>query len=162
MSGRIRKTIGQISFFYLAVLAIYIFDQSAKIFAERYLSLGQSIPVINNIFHITLVHNQGAAFGMFKSAPFLFVVTAVAAVFLINYILIRKDHVLKNAEKTALIFILSGTVGNLTDRVRLGYVIDFIDFRVWPVFNIADSFITIGAVILVFSLLVNRSKEAKR
>jgi signal peptidase II len=90
---------------------------------------------------------------MFASKPYLFVVIAIFAVFFINFLLLRKSHILNRAERFSLYLVLAGTLGNLTDRLRFGYVIDFIDFRIWPVFNFADSFITIGAFILGLSVL---------
>jgi len=109
--------------------------------------------VIKNFFHIRLVHNTGAAFGLFGKHPYLFVIIAVLALILISYFLIRRSHILNVGERIALCFMMGGTLGNLTDRIRFGYVIDFIDFRIWPVFNLADSFISIGAVTLGCSLL---------
>jgi signal peptidase II len=135
------------------IILLYLLDQLSKFFIQRFLSPDDSIPLIKNIFHITLVHNTGAAFGMFPSRPHLFVVIAIFAVFFINFILLRKSHILNIWEKFSLYLILAGTLGNLTDRLRFGYVIDFINFRIWPVFNFADTFITIGAVILGLSML---------
>jgi signal peptidase II len=136
----------------LAVILLYLSDQLSKFFVEKYLSLGKSIPVIKGFLHITLVHNTGAAFGMFRSRPHLFMVAAIFAVFFINFLLLRRSHILNAWERFSLYLILAGTLGNLTDRLRAGWVIDFIDLRVWPVFNFADSFITIGAVILGLSI----------
>jgi len=115
---------------------------------------GSSIPVLNNILHITLVRNTGAAFGIFSSYPHLFVVAAVIAAGFVLFFLVWRRALLNNTEIIALCFVLGGTLGNLTDRLRVGYVIDFIDFRVWPVFNVADSFITIGALMLAWGMLV--------
>ena len=135
------------------IILLYFSDRLSQFFAVKYLSAGESIPVIKNIFHITIVHNTGAAFGMFRSRPQLFVIIAIFAIFFINFLLLRKSHVLSSAERLSLYLILAGTLGNLTDRLMFGYVVDFIDLRVWPVFNFADSFITIGAVILGLSVL---------
>ncbi|MGB3112845.1 MAG: signal peptidase II, partial [Candidatus Omnitrophota bacterium] len=130
-----------------AIILLYASDQLSKFLAGRFLLPGESIPVAGNILNLTLVYNTGAAFGMFRSQPQLFVITAVVAAFFINFILLRKSHILNTAERFSLYLILAGTLGNLTDRLRFGHVVDFIDLRVWPVFNFADSFITIGAVI---------------
>ncbi len=153
MSGKRGKIRRQVTFAYSAVILVYILDQASKFLASRLLSPGESVPVIKNLLHMTLVYNTGAAFGMFSSHPYFFVAVAVLSVFLINYLFIRKGHKLMALEGVALGFILAGTLGNLTDRLRVGYVIDFIDLRVWPVFNLADSFITIGAVMLGWSIL---------
>ncbi|NQT32423.1 MAG: signal peptidase II, partial [Candidatus Omnitrophica bacterium] len=143
VSGRRRKIHRLIKLYYLIILLIYLLDQFSKFYILKVVQQGSSTPVINNILHITLVQNTGAAFGMLKEHPSLFIVIAIIAVFLIVFFLLKKSHALNTPEKIALSFILGGTLGNLTDRVRFGYVIDFIDLRVWPVFNIADSFITI-------------------
>ncbi|MGB2600142.1 MAG: signal peptidase II [Candidatus Omnitrophota bacterium] len=135
------------------IILLYFSDQVTKFLAVKNLISGESIPIIKNHFHITLVFNSGAAFGMFRAIPHLFEVIAIIAVFLINFLLLRKSHALVPAEKISLYLILAGTLGNLTDRIRLGYVVDFIDFRIWPVFNFADCFITVGAIMLGLSVL---------
>ena len=109
----------------------------------------RSTPVIKNIFHITLVFNRGAAFGIFqKSSTFL--IYAGIAFILIFFILIKKEK-----EKSRLFLISSGLIiggafSNLWDRLYLGYVVDYLDFRIWPVFNISDACITIGAGLLLW------------
>lgn len=109
----------------------------------------QSIPVIKNIFHITLVFNRGAAFGILqKSTTFL---TYAGIVFiLLFFILIKKENKKSAFFSIACGLIIGGAFSNLWDRLYLGYVVDYIDFRVWPVFNISDSCITIGAGILLW------------
>lgn len=109
----------------------------------------QSIPVIKNIFHITLVFNRGAAFGILqKSTAFL---TYAGIVFiLLFFILIKKENKKSAFFSIACGLIIGGAFSNLWDRLYLGYVVDYIDFRVWPVFNISDSCITIGAGILLW------------
>jgi signal peptidase II len=136
-----------------AIILLYFSDQATKFLAVKNLVSGESIPIIKNHLHITLVFNSGAAFGLLRATPHLFEVIAIVAVFLINFLLLRKSHALVPAEKISLCLILAGTLGNLTDRIRLGYVVDFIDFRVWPVFNFADCFITVGAIMLGLSIL---------
>ncbi len=132
---------------------MYFLDQISKICVRGGITQGSSIPIIKNVFHVTLVYNTGAAFGMFSSRPHLFVIVAVLFVFIINYFLLRKFRKLSVTERAALCCILAGTLGNLTDRLRFGHVIDFIDFRIWPVFNLADSLITIGAALLILTML---------
>jgi len=144
---------------FIIILAIFILDQASKLYAVRMLSASESIPVIKNVFHLTLVYNTGAAFGIFRSQSHLFIVVAVLSVFFILFLVTRKAHAFNSFEKTALYFILGGTLGNLTDRLRLGHVIDFIDLRVWPVFNIADSFITVGAIMLALSIILRGRKR---
>ena len=135
-----------------AALLILLCDQVAKHIIQNTLSLGSSTPVIKNIFHLTLVHNRGAAFGILKTQNPLFItIGAAAAVFMAFYLprIVSRDL----STKIAFALILGGVLGNLFDRIRLGYVIDFLDFRVWPVFNIADSAITIGVLLICILLL---------
>ncbi len=154
MPGKERKIRGEIVLIYSVSALVFLLDQVSKHFVRTMFQQGSSIPVIDDLFHITLVYNTGAAFGMLKAWPYLFVAVSVLAVAIINYMFLKKRHVLKPGEKAALCFIMAGTLGNLADRIRLGCVVDFIDLRVWPVFNVADSFITIGAVMLGWSIFM--------
>lgn len=138
--------------FLAAASIIYIFDQTSKYLVERYLSQGDTIPVINGFFHITLVHNKGGAFGIFSSHPLVFSLIAAVCAVCICFFLYKKHRSICSYDMFALSFILSGTLGNLTDRIRTGSVIDFIDLRIWPVFNIADSFISIGVGMLILAM----------
>lgn len=140
---------------FIAALIILCLDQASKFIVVRNLSLNQSIPVIKNIFHLTLVHNRGAAFGVFKNQVSWFILTSIFAIVLIFLNFNKPRHALYNF---SLGLILAGAAGNLIDRLFLGYVVDFLDFRIWPVFNIADSSITIGAVLLGYSILKTESK----
>jgi signal peptidase II len=106
--------------------------------------------------HLTLVRNTGAAFGLFKDQTIIFILMSAAAIIFIGFYLIKK----KASYYLPFALILGGAAGNLIDRLRFGYVVDFIDLRFWPVFNVADSCITIGAVILFFVII--RSKDASR
>jgi len=145
--------------YYFLVPLICFLDQLSKFFIEKLVLQGSSVPVVKNVFHITLVRNTGAAFGILKEHPHLFILIAVLVTILIGYFLARRMRTLNTAEKVALCFILGGTLGNLTDRIRLGYVVDFIDFRIWPVFNLADAFITVGAAMLVWMVVVELKKK---
>lgn len=136
---------------FIIVLVILLLDQSSKFLITRNLTLSQSIPVIKGVFHITLVHNKGAAFGILKNQVPLFILTAIFAIVLVLLNLRGNKH--KKLYSISLSLILAGALGNLIDRVFFGYVIDFLDFRIWPVFNVADSAITIGAILLGWSLL---------
>lgn len=139
----------------LSIFLVLLIDQVSKAAISSKLSLGQSIPIIKNILHITFVKNTGAAFGIFKNSAYFFIAVSVIAVVMIGAILvkaIRKGKFLDNFLcNFGLILIMSGALGNLIDRVSLRYVIDFIDVRIWPVFNIADSSITIGTTLIIIS-----------
>ena len=135
---------------FIVVLLILCLDQASKSLIVGNLSLGQSIPLIKGIFNLTVVHNRGAAFGILKNQIPFFILTSVFAVIL-AFISIRKNK--PYIYNFSLGLILAGALGNLIDRLFLGYVVDFIDFHVWPVFNVADSAITVGAVLLGWSIL---------
>jgi len=135
----------------LIVFTILSLDQLTKFVVNKNLGLNHSLAVISGIFSITLVHNRGAAFGIFKNQFWLFIFISVVAVIMIYSIL--KDNRQNNSYAFSLSLILAGALGNLIDRISLGYVVDFLDFHIWPVFNFADSAITIGAVFLGWSIL---------
>ncbi len=148
------------------VTFVVAMDRLTKILFSNILQSGESIPVIKRIFHFTLVHNTGIAFGLFRDNGFVFFVIPVIAVVLLGYNLYyyHKIGELDLLYIVGFSLIMGGAIGNLADRIMLGYVIDFIDLRVWPVFNIADSAITIGAVIIMFKCcpLPAAHKQQKR
>ena len=133
--------------FSLIILAIIILDQLTKFLITKNMTLSQSIPLIQNILHLTYIHNTGATFGMLKGMNLLLIWVSVIVIggILYNYNKIPKDKI----PQLSLALIIGGAIGNLIDRISLGKVVDFIDFRVWPAFNIADSAISIGAVLLI-------------
>jgi signal peptidase II len=140
---------------------ILLLDQITKYAVDSSMRLHESIPVIEGLFSITYVRNPGAAFGFLSGAPPLFrsiffVIVTILAILLVLY------YIFKSKEEEPLMtfglsLILSGAVGNLIDRVRSGEVIDFLDVYVasyhWPAFNVADSAISVGAVILFIELI---------
>lgn len=141
----------------VAATAILALDALTKMLAASSLTHVQSVSVIPNIFHFTLVLNDGVAFGLLKDKADVFIPVSLGAIaFIILYV--RRSVFINAATTLALGLILGGAAGNLIDRIRFGYVIDFLDFRVWPVFNIADSAISIGAGILILSLVLNKPK----
>ena len=144
---------------YLSIITVFLvvfFDRITKVFFTHVLAEGESLPIIRNVLHMTLVHNTGIAFGLFKGQDFVFIVVPVIAIILLAYNIYYykyNNEKLSRAYIVAISLILGGAIGNLVDRIYFGHVIDFIDFRVWPVFNIADSAITIGAVIIALNCL---------
>ena len=132
----------------LIILGLIGLDQISKFLAVKYLVNIGSIPIIKDIFHLTYVENRGAAFGMFQNNQMIFVVVALAACIFGLYYLYKKQ--LNLLGKSAIILIIAGAIGNLIDRVRLGFVVDYFDFRiVWNyVFNVADVFVVIGTILL--------------
>lgn len=133
------------AFFIFSIAAlIIILDQLAKYLISKYMSLHQSIPIIKNVLYLTYIQNTGAGFGILQGWNIILIFVSLV---IIGAILFYFDRILKERPlhiPTALI--LGGAIGNLTDRIFIGYVTDFIDFRIWPAFNVADSCITIGAL----------------
>ncbi len=140
---------------FIIVVAILSLDQLLKFILTKNLTPNYSLPVIKGIFHLTLVHNPGGAFGILKNQLALFIFTSIFAIILIYFNLKSNKH--KKYVTVALSLILAGALGNLIDRVFFGYVIDYLDFRIWPVFNIADTSITIGAILLGWSICTQKS-----
>jgi len=126
---------------------IVIFDQITKNIISKNLILGQEIQVIKNFFYISYTTNTGAGFGILQNlnSILIWVTLAIVGIIIYNYDKIPRDKI----PQVMIAFILGGAVGNLISRIYLGHVIDFISFAFWPSFNIADSFITIGAVGLI-------------
>ncbi len=145
----------------LIAVAVFVLDQWSKAEAVRYLSRG-SVHV-TSFLNLVLVYNRGAAFGFLSNASgwqnILFIAVAVAIVVGILIFLVRGGR-RDRLTVVALMLVLGGAAGNLADRIRLGEVVDFIDFHIgswhWYTFNLADSAITVGAVLLAIDAWVSR------
>lgn len=147
-------------FFLIIALLIIAFDQITKILVTGALSLGESKVVIPKLFNFTYVENRGAAFGIFQGARVFFIVITLILLFLVIYYFIKKKPQ-SILEKTALAFITGGALGNFIDRAFLGYVRDFIEtaFMNFPVFNVADCFVCIGAGLYIIFILCEEKKN---
>ena len=132
-------------------LIILLLDQLTKFIIRVNFQLNESIPVIKNIFHFTYITNTGSAFGLFKGLNILFILFSLVVIAVTLYFLGK----IKENERMIQLsvgLLLGGTLGNLVDRLFHGAVTDFLDFRVWPVFNVADSAITISVTMLIILL----------
>ncbi|MDQ2817992.1 MAG: signal peptidase II [Candidatus Eremiobacteraeota bacterium] len=127
-------------------------DQIAKHAIASHLMPDESRILVPKVLYLTYVQNRHGAFGLFGSHPLL-LAAAASAVLVAFYIWYRQEGVTLLTH-AAFALILGGAVGNIVDRLRLGYVVDFIDFRVWPVFNVADSAISVGVCLLLIRMLV--------
>jgi len=156
--------IPMIYFLYILFILIFVvIDQIIKNTVVNNIALNQVIVLIRNFFNLTYVRNYGAGFSILQNATvFLSLISIVACVVLFYYLIKtdKKDLV----SKISYLLIISGAIGNLIDRLKLGYVIDFLDFKIFgydfPVFNIADCYITIGCFILIIKVLLE-SKNAR-
>lgn len=156
--------------FYIMILVLLVLDQLSKNYIRAYFEVGETLPVLNGIFHISYVQNTGASFGMFSEhthiltgftlivlfALFLYAVYFIRKVKKGEYKLDRKFYILN---LSALTLIISGGIGNAIDRIVRGFVTDMFDFRIWPVFNVADIYICIGCVLFFYCVLVGEKSE---
>jgi signal peptidase II len=143
--------------YFALVLGLAVLDQVSKAVVAGAVDLYRVIPVIPGFFNITRIHNTGAIFGILSGSgniPVFIVLTGASLValgFVLRYFF--KTPSTDRFTKVALALILAGALGNLTDRILRGYVIDFLDLYIgrhhWPFFNVADSCITVGALLLV-------------
>jgi signal peptidase II len=134
------------------VLAAVVADQVTKHVVASNLTLGEGLQVVGP-FSIRHIQNSGIAFGLFSNATAaVIVVTAIAVGWMLVYF--GRSGARHPVLPVALGLVIGGSVSNLADRVRLGFVTDFLDFRYWPAFNLADSFIVIGVGILLAALLL--------
>lgn len=150
----------------IIIISIFILliDQVTKALASIYLTLNKSIDIITNFFSLTLTNNYGAAFGIFKySNTLLIIATLIILIILYKYMHSFKKNM---RNKIAFGFILGGVFGNLIDRIIKGYVIDFLDFKIfnydYPVFNVADIAIVIGVILLGYAIIRKEDKCGSR
>lgn len=141
----------------LVALGVLALDLFTKYIVQSQMELFQSIPVINNVFHITYILNPGAAFGMLANKTAFFII--VTLFLLLGVAMFYKQ--LKQQGTVAVLalgMVVGGALGNMIDRFRYGQVVDFLDFRVWPIFNLADVAIVMGMALLVIKILKMESK----
>lgn len=146
----------------IIILLLIGLDQLSKIWAINDLKAIGSIPIIQNVFHLTYVENRGAAFGMLENNQIIFIIVALAAsIFGLYYLHTKKINLIG---KTGIILIISGAIGNAIDRLRLGFVVDYFDFRIiWEyVFNIADVFVVVGTILLCIYIIFYEEKSNKK
>jgi len=132
-------------------MIVIIIDQWSKYYVKTHMLPGMSIPVLDNIFHITYVLNAGAAFGILENQQMFFVIIAVVMLGVTLYFF-RQIPVSFRLMRLGLSLLAGGAVGNVIDRVQTGYVVDFFDFRIWPVFNVADIAIVTGVACIIYTL----------
>ena len=140
----------------LYVVLIAVLDQVTKAMTVANIHLYQEIPVIDGFFHFTYVQNTGAAFSSFEGMRWLFVLIFGVLTAAIGYEMVKKTMPFSKLEWWCIAAIYGGGLGNMIDRVRLGYVVDMIEveFIKFPVFNVADCFITCGCIVMLISLVL--------
>ncbi len=132
---------------FLVSIAVFLIDRIIKNYIVKRV---ESIKVIANIFHITYVKNYGVGFGLLQNQTLFIIIISFLVLFAIAYYYRKIPD--KMYVQTAIALIIGGTLGNLFDRLSFGYVIDYLDFRIWPVFNLADGALVVGVCFLVYYL----------
>jgi len=155
------------SFHVLVAFGVLALDRLSKWLVASRLNLHDTITVFPGFFRITHVENSGAAFGLFSDSSFewkltLLILFSLLALTVVGVLLWKNSHIV-SATGMALALILGGALGNLWDRMIAGHVVDFLDFYFgtyhWPSFNVADSAIVIGAMLLVFDIVFSKTPE---
>lgn len=145
-------------FFYYSLLTagVVAVDQLTKYLTTLYITAEDAIPLIPGVLHLTLVHNSGAAFSSLEGQQWLFALIFALFTGLMLYEYFRKPLAFTSFERWCIAAIYGGGLGNMIDRVRLGYVVDMMEtsFMDFPVFNVADCFITVGAVVMGLHLVL--------
>lgn len=146
--------------FWLTALAVLALDQYTKHVVSTEFAVGESRIFVPNLLWWTYVQNHSGAFGLFGTQPLLLIGLALA-VLGIFWFAFREHAERSGLVRVAFGAIAGGAFGNIFDRIRLGYVVDFADLRWWPVFNVADSCITIGVALLILGSILGE-KQAVR
>ena len=146
---------------FFIVCSIVLIDQISKIFIHQSMDLYQSVTIIPSLLDFTYIRNEGIAFGInFEGSRIFFIVFPIIITFYLISLL-RDKEFQSTYSQLSLLLIIGGAIGNITDRIFRGYVVDFIDFHIngvhWYVFNIADSSVTIGLLFLLYgSIIIQR------
>lgn len=131
---------------FIGIIAV---DQFFKMKVTGSMIIGESIPIIENFFHFTYILNPGAAFGILPNQRVFFLFTGAALLLATAYFYPRLKKCSK-LFKFGVLSLVSGSASNLIDRFQTGYVVDFLDFRIWPIFNVADVAIILGMFIVIY------------
>lgn len=145
----------------ILAMAVVVIDQWSKYYVQTHMSLGMSIPLIPSVFHLTYILNPGAAFGILENQRTFFVIIGLLMIGAVLYLYPRIPANMRLL-RLGTGLMMGGAVGNVIDRIQTGYVVDFFDFRIWPVFNIADIAIVVGVSCIIYTLLfiVEKKDEA--
>ncbi len=138
----------------IAIILMVALDQIVKIWAINSLQPVRTIPIIEDVFHLTYVENRGAAFSIMQDQRTFFIISTII-ILTVLIIAIKKEYFTHKIGYVSAYIIIAGALGNFIDRVRLGFVVDMFDFRLinFPVFNIADICVTVGAVFAAYYIL---------
>lgn len=148
--------------YFIIIAVIVALDQLVKYLIQVNFVLDRSIPLIDGIFHITYIQNSGAAFSLFQNKTGFLITMQLIVITIVSIYLIKrrkKDHW---CLLLSLSLIVAGGIGNLIDRAMNGYVIDFLDIRIWPIFNVADISVCVGCGLLVLYMFLIEPKLSRK
>jgi signal peptidase II len=142
----------------IVVFVVVMLDQITKYMIVSNMTEGMSIPIIDQVFHLTFVLNPGAAFGMLEHNREFFIIMAIAVLMFVVYM---RKKILEEplTVQIGIALFVGGALGNLIDRMKTGLVVDFFDFRIWPVFNVADIAICLGVGVMIWSIIREELKS---
>ena len=144
----------------IIILTAVLLDQVSKYLITIFIEYGSQLPVIKDFFYITYTRNKGAAWGILQDGRYFFIGVTIIVSAVLVYMLVKSDN---RVLRTSLSMILGGAAGNFIDRVRVGSVVDFLDFYFgsynFPTFNVADSFVVVGTFILGYYLMFIYKEE---
>ena len=147
--------------FYIVTVLLILADHLSKLLTVKYLKPVSTVAVIDGIFSFTYVENKGAAFGILQNARWVFIIATIAAIIVMVWYKIKYKPQGK-VVNISMCLLLSGAIGNMIDRLLLGYVVDMFEvtFIDYPVFNVADCFVVIGAILLcIYILFIYKEPE---
>jgi len=135
--------------YFIIIVFVVALDQLTKYLIKTNLDLNSTIPLLDGIFHITYIQNSGAAFSMFQNKTGFLIAMQLIVITIVLVYLIKRQKKEHWCLLVSLSLIAAGGIGNLIDRAMNGYVVDFLDFRFWPIFNVADISVCVGCGLLV-------------
>ncbi len=148
---------------YLLIAVVVGLDQLTKYLMTEWLKPDKTFPIIQDVLHFSYTENTGAAWGMLKDARWVFMIVSTLAVLgILAYLIFAKNK--PRGSQWALALICGGGIGNMIDRIFVGYVVDFVDFRLinFPLFNLADSCVCVGTFLFVIFYLIDDWKNEKK
>ncbi len=148
--------------FFIGIILLVLIDQLTKLLVINTIKGVETLPLIQDVFHLTYWENRGAAFGILQNQRVFFVVLTILIVLaVVIFMIAKKPKSLMLC--TSLTLLMGGAIGNFIDRALKGYVVDFLDFRLinFPIFNAADCFVVVGAVLLAVYLIFMEDKIIK-
>lgn len=149
-------------FIFITACFLILLDQLSKNFIVNHFTLGESKEILSNFFNITSHRNRGAAWGILQDSRLFFLIVTVIFIAILTYYLFKQKNTLSSFDKGTFALIYGGAIGNFIDRLTRHEVVDFLDFRIFgydfPIFNLADCFICIGVLFLLFKIYKEEDK----